>query len=200
MCVHMHERAHTCTHTSFYVQQFRCLVRLKQMLSLYKLDIDSKAKSFLIHESKSLFAILFLSPLVFCFVFCFEGTGFEPRMNQQILPAVVCAGMSRSMRYIADTFLPSKSWQFYWKLKASLFRGQWALPFLSAGGSHRGWGFFCWKSGAGDSLKKAEDLSGQDQGRPVGGQMEDNLNGGGGKDKFGVMLRGCWKCSTLTRL
>lgn len=48
------------------------------------------------------------------------------------------------------------------------------------------------KSGAGDSLKKAEDLSGQDQeGRPVGGQMEDNLNGGGGKDKFGVMLMGC---------
>ena len=46
-----------------------------------QLDVDSKAKSFLIHESKSLFSILFPSPL-FCFWFFFEGTGFGPRMNQ----------------------------------------------------------------------------------------------------------------------
>ena len=141
-------------------------------------------QKFFFSYSVSFTTIVFL--FLFFVFFFFEGTGFGPRMNQQVLPAVVCVGTSRNMRYIADTFLPSKSWQFYWKLKASLSRGQWALPFLSAGGSH---------SSAErvvlDGLKKAEDLSGQDQGRPVGGQVEDSVNGGRGKDKFGVVFMGC---------
>lgn len=199
MCVHMHERAHTCTHTSFYIRQFKCLVRLKQMLSLHQLDVDSKAKSFLIHESKSLFSILFPSP-VFCFCFFFWGDRFWTQNESVGITYCGLCGYEQKHEVYSRHISTFQELTLYWKLKASLSRGQWALPFLSAGGSHRGWGFFRWKSGAGDGLKKAEDLSGQDQGRPVGGQMEDSLNGGGGKDKFGVVLVGCWECSKLTRL
>lgn len=42
-----------------------------------QLDVDSKAKSFLIHESKSLFSILFPSPL-FCFCFFLRVQVLDP--------------------------------------------------------------------------------------------------------------------------